>query len=77
MNHISQAEEAQDIALLGTAHIVRSFLQIVSHVVMTRPKQTLLNSKFLTPKTSFFHVTLLHTVSIIIYTPFEQFDTKF
>ena len=29
MNHKSQAEEAQDIALLGTAHIVTSFLQIV------------------------------------------------
>ena len=29
MNHIFRVEEAQKIALLGTAHIVRSFLQIV------------------------------------------------
>ena len=29
MNHKFQTEEAQKIALLGTAHIIRSFLQIV------------------------------------------------
>ena len=29
MNHKFWAEEAQKIALLGTAHIVRSFIQIV------------------------------------------------
>ena len=75
-NHNFGAEEAQKIALLGTAHIVRSFLEIVNIYLWPNPNQTLLNFKFLTHVSPLFHVTPLHTVSIILCTPFEQFDTR-
>ena len=38
MNHKFRVEETQKIILLGTAHIVRSFLQIVWDLLMTRPQ---------------------------------------
>ena len=38
MNHKFRVEEAQKIALLGTAHIFRSLLQIVLYLLMTKPQ---------------------------------------
>ena len=43
---------------------------------MTKPQQILLNRKFLTLISPFFHIMPLHTASVILYTPFGQFDTR-